>query len=357
MTRIAVIGAGLIGERHARLVHKDRRTTLTAIVDPAPAAQTLCAQFGVAWFATLAELLKSETSVDGVIVATPNATHKPIGLEAIEAGIACLIEKPLAANSQDAAELETASRLNAVPVLVGHHRRYHEASGHIRKLIDDGAIGAIMAAQVTWCLRKPDEYFEAAPWRQQAGGGPVWINLIHEIDLLRYFLGEVQCVTAMLSNKARGAAVEDCASIILRCHNGALATILVSDATPSPWHFEGASAENPNIAATRQDGMRLFGRQGSLSFPSMKVWQHRDQEKGHWGTDIEETSLNDPSSPCMDGEVALGAQLHHFCDVIEGNAQPLVSAMDGLQNILVTEAILEAASTGQSVTLTRKGDV
>ncbi|MFD0917189.1 Gfo/Idh/MocA family protein [Pseudahrensia aquimaris] len=348
-TKIAVIGAGLIGERHARLVKSSQRAELCALVDSSDSARALTGELESPFFSTIDELLGSGTLVDGVIIATPNATHRDIGLAAIEQNIPCLIEKPLASSAEDASALANASSSSGVPVLVGHHRRHHEASRLTHKLVREGKLGVVLAGQVTWCLRKPNDYFEAGPWRQQAGGGPVWINLIHEIDLLRYFLGDVASVSAMTANQARGAAVEDCAAIVLRFESGGLATVLVSDATPSPWHFEGASGENPNIAATGQDGLRLFASLGTLSFPSLQFWSHDSGKDGHWGEMILPRSVG--KSLALDGEIALAAQLDHFCDIISGSVAPLVSADEGLQNIRVTEAILEAAQSGNTVHL------
>ncbi|MDJ0612808.1 MAG: Gfo/Idh/MocA family oxidoreductase [Rhizobiaceae bacterium] len=345
---VAVIGAGLIGARHAKLLDALPQTELFAIVDPVnkPGSDGFGKQ--VSHFDSFQEFLERSAECDGAIIATPNHTHKDIAERCLSHGIACLVEKPLAANSDDAREILKASEASGKPVLVGHHRRHHKASQELKRLIEGGSLGSIVGAQVSWVLRKPDEYFAAGDWRTKAGGGPVWINLIHEIDLLRYFIGEIVEVSSMLSNSTRGTEAEDTGVISMRFENDAVCSAILSDASPSPWHFEGGSGENPNIAYTGQDGMRIFGTQASISFPSMSVWRHESAE-GHWGTAI--TQHKPITDTTMDGEVALSKQLEHFVDVVKGNTQPLVSARDGLQSVRVVEAIHASAKINQSVSV------
>ncbi|MCA1371958.1 gfo/Idh/MocA family oxidoreductase, partial [Bradyrhizobium sp. BRP14] len=119
-----------------------------------------------------------------------------------------------------------------------------------REAVTNGKLGQLTAVVGLWLLRKPDDYFEVA-WRREAGGGPLLINLIHDIDNLRFICGEIVEVQALTSNKVRGFAVEDTAALLLRFANGALGTVTVSDATPAPWSWELSSGENP--AYPRQD--------------------------------------------------------------------------------------------------------
>ncbi len=344
--KIALVGAGLIGVRHAKLLSKMKDFSLCAIIDPSEASGNLATELRTVRMDDLQSFLDSDLDCDGVVAATPNDTHLTIALTCIENGLPCLIEKPLAANSEDAKEIYTASQKSEIPVLVGHHRRHHLASQKMRDFLNDGIIGNIVGAQLTWALRKPNEYFSEGKWRTQKGGGPVWINLIHEIDLLRYFLGEIKEVSAMLSNAVRANAVEDTGVINLRFESGALASAMVSDCSPSPWHFEGASGENPNIAETGLGGLRVFGTRGAIEFPSLTVWKH-ENEDGHWGTPINESVLAQQGT--LGGETALTLQLEHFAEVIRGKAQPLVSAADGLQSVRVVEAIHRSASSISAV--------
>ncbi len=345
LVKIAVVGAGLIGKRHVSLLHNAPDYSLCAIIDPQDGAKKLAEEVGVPHFHELADFLSSDVDCDGVILATPNETHREFALNCISKGLPCLIEKPLASNSEDALAICEESESSGVAVLVGHHRRHHLVSRALKERLEKETLGKLVGGQLTWMLNKPAEYFANGDWRTKKGGGPIWINLIHEIDLLRYFLGEIIEVSAMVSNAVRGFAVEDTAIINMRCENGAVISAILSDCAPSPWHFEGGSGENPNISETGHGGLRVFGTKGSIEFPSLTEWHHKD-ENGHWGTPIfSEAHLGDLP---MGDEVALTEQMKNFAEVIRGKGQPLVGARDGLQSVRVVEAIHKSASSGST---------
>ncbi|MEO8741300.1 MAG: Gfo/Idh/MocA family oxidoreductase, partial [Casimicrobiaceae bacterium] len=121
--RIAVVGAGQIGKRHAELIVKSDACRLAAIVDPAPAVADYAGTLGVPHHASLAELFASERP-DGVILATPNQMHCDQALACIAAGVPTLVEKPVAHTLEAGMRLCDAADAAKVPVLVGHHRRH-----------------------------------------------------------------------------------------------------------------------------------------------------------------------------------------------------------------------------------------
>jgi predicted dehydrogenase len=185
-------------------------------------------------------------------------------------------------------------------------------------------------------LLKPRDYFQVG-WRTQSGGGPVLINLAHDIDNLRYICGEIRSVYAATSSAARGFAVEDTASITLRFENGALGSILVSDAVPSPWSYELTSGENPIYAHSGQDCYYLCGTQASLAFPSMTLWRYADGQEPGWYHPLQRGQLD------VERADPLVAQLAHFCRVVRGEENPLIDGWDGLRTLAATLAVLESA--------------
>jgi predicted dehydrogenase len=191
---------------------------------------------------------------------------------------------------------------------------------------------------------KPDSYFDDAPWRRQAGGGPVLINMIHEIGNLRSLCGEIVAVQAFASNATRGFPVEDTVAIGLRFASGALGTFMLSDTAASARSWEQTSGENKSYASyADEDCYVIAGTMGSLAVPSMRLKVYpRAEDRSWWKpftTGVAELTEADP----------LERQLAHFCAVIRGEAAPLVSVRDGLANLEVTEAIAEAARTGAIV--------
>ena len=246
-TTAGLIGAGAIGRAHLAGAAAAEGVEIVGIADPSPAARDLAQEFGVAHFADHRTMLDA-LNPDAAVVATPNALHVPIALDWISAGKPVLVEKPVSDTVDGGVQLARAAAAAGVPVLVGHHRRHNPILREARRLIRAGELGRLVSVTVLATFFKPDAYFAQA-WRRTAAGGPVLINMIHEIDLLRFVCGEVQSLqAATVSNAVRGHAVEDTAAALFRMENGALATISLSDTAASPWNWDLVSGENPLFA-------------------------------------------------------------------------------------------------------------
>src|SRR5262249_1564308 len=143
----------------------------------------------IAWFPSFKQA-RDKIALDGVIIATPNQLHLENALEAIHAGLPTLVEKPIAHNADAAEILVREAEKTGVPILVGHHRRHNPVIRAAKRVLDDGRLGKILMAHGNFWVAKPDDYFDTQ-WRREAGGGPILINLIHDVDLFRFFFGEV----------------------------------------------------------------------------------------------------------------------------------------------------------------------
>jgi len=339
--KIAIMGAGLIGRRHAAQVMAQPAATLSAIVDPASAGRTFAEEIGVAWYPALDAIPASERP-NGVIVATPNQLHVENGLELVAAGIPLLVEKPIADSVAGARKLVAAAEQAKVPLLVGHHRRHNPMIREAREVITAGRLGRVLTLSGQFWLLKPDGYF-AAEWRRQEGGGPVLLNLIHDIDLFRYLCGEIVSVQAQSSRAVRGNPAEETAVALLRFADGTLGTISVSDTVVSPWSWELTAGENPNFPRQEQSCYQIGGTHGSLTIPQLELWDHPG-ERG-WEEPLRRERI--PFAP----EDPLQAQIRHFCAVIRGEEAPLVSGREGLATLAVIEAVKQAARSGEAVAL------
>jgi predicted dehydrogenase len=200
-----------------------------------------------------------------------------------------------------------------------------------------------VAIQGSALFYKPPEYFDAGPWRREIGGGPILINLIHEIGILRTLCGEISAVQAIASNSIRGFAVEDTVVINLQFQNGALGAFVLSDTGASPRSWEQTSRENPVYPTyPDEDCYSITGTRGSLDFPSMRLKSHMAPS---WHVPLVEEVIpvvrKDP----------LERQLDNFIDVILGLAPPVVTAFDGAQNLKVAEAIRRSAETKSLIEL------
>ncbi len=337
-----MVGAGLVGQRHVDAIARSQDAAVAAIVDPSEAARQFAEEGGYPWYAELSDMLAAERP-NGAIIATPNALHLPQGLDLLRARIPVLIEKPLADDATSAGELVAEAEAGEVPLLVGHHRRHNPIIQAAKEKISSGALGEIVAVNGLCWLYKPDDYFDTK-WRTQKGAGPVFINLIHDVDLMRHLVGEITAVEAFQASAVRGHEVEDTSAIILRFAGGALGTLSVSDTIVAPWSWELTAAENPAYPETQQNCYFIGGTHGSLELPGLRSWA-QDGVRSWWepiGQSRADISKADP----------LDAQISHFCQVIRGKATPLVSGTDGLRSLQVIAAIKQSADDGVPVEVT-----
>lgn len=342
--RIAVAGAGLIGKTHIKLVSENEHSELASIIDPSPAAQDIAKEYGVPVYSSL-EALFAQDKPDGVILATPNRLHAIQAHECINAGVPAIVEKPVTDSIDDAIELlKHANRENA-KMLVGHHRAYSPLLEKAKSIIDSGELGKTVSIMGSAVFYKPDYYFDEGAWRKVKGGGPILINMIHEIGNLRHLVGDIVGVQAMNSSVTRGFDVEDTAVISLRFANGTLGSFMLSDASASPRSWEQTSQENKSYATyPNEDCYHVAGTNGSLSIPTMQVKSFDSGVTPSWWNAMEERQES------IEREDPLKRQLDHFCALICGHAeQPKVSIYDGLQNLLVIDAIIKATETEQYV--------
>jgi len=342
--RLAVVGAGAIGARHIEEIVANPDAALCAIVDVSAAAATLAQQANVSLYATLDALLARERP-DGILIATPNALHAPQALQCIAAGIATFVEKPIAHTIADAVAICDAAERANVPLLVGHHRLHGPIVKTAVDIVASGALGRIVGVIGSAVFYKPDAYFDEAAWRRAPGGGPILINMIHEVASLRRIVGEIAAVQAFASNAARHFAVEDTVSIALRFVNGSLGTFLLSDTGASAKSWEQTSQENKAYAAyPNEDCYTVIGTEGSLGVPTMRVQRYASRDERSWFRPFAATH----AIP-IERRDPLALQIAHFVSVIRGEATPLVSARDGLQNLRVVDAIAKAARSGRAV--------
>lgn len=340
--RIAVIGLGVIGRRHIAEILANPKCTLAAVADPSPGAAAEVRSLGVPHHDDPVVMLEAHTP-DAAIVCTPNHLHLDIGRQCIERGVALLMEKPIADTHAAALELAELAHSASIPLLVGHHRRHNPIVTRTREAIQSGGIGKLVMGSVMCLMYKPNAYFDVA-WRRQRGAGPVLINLIHEVDLVRYICGEVTSVQAVSSNATRGYEVEDSVSCSLQLASGALVSIALSDTAASPWSWETAAGEDTTLFPQRLVPTHFFaGTHGSVSMPDVTYW-HYEGERGR-------------QAPISDTKLLVGStntyanQLEHFVRVARRQAEPVISGFDAARTLEVTLAVQETAASGVRLVL------
>ena len=191
-----------------------------------------------------------------------------------------------------------------------------------------------------WLYKHKDYYKEK--WRIKKGGGPLGINLVHDIDMICYLLGSIKYVQAFTSNNIRKYEVEDTASVSFIFNSGALCTLNISDTIVGPWSYELTAGENPAYPITNQSAYFIGGTKGSIQFPNLKNWYYK-KERSWWNKIfVNEDKLRKDDDTLIN-------QINHFADVVLKKTKPKVNGNDGLVSLKIFDAIKRSSISGRKV--------
>ncbi len=204
-------------------------------------------------------------------------------------------------------------------------------------------VGALVGSWTLITFRKPDAYY-VPEWRRRVGAGPLLINLVHEVDLLRFICDEIVAVQAVSRRLNRPWDFDDTAAITVHYRSCAVGTIFLSDSVPAPWSWEGSVNEGMGFHNAGQDYAGIMGTEASLSLPSLDIWRYDDREQDPgWVSHLQSRRF------AVVGADPYARQIAHFANVVRGEESPIVSCEDGLRSLAVVEAVIEASQTGQIV--------
>ena len=337
---ISIIGTGLMGLQHIKAILKTKKANLHSIVDISKNAEKLSKKYKVPLYSDTEELLCSK-NLDAVIVATPNRLHETHAVKILKKKIPVLLEKPISDNIKSAKKIIDSSKKNKTPLLIGYHRRHNSIVSKVKDVISSGKLGNIVSANVLCWFYKHKEYYKET-WRTNKGGGPLGINLVHDIDLICYLLGPIQFVQAFTSKKIRKFKVEDTATVSLLFKSGTLCTLNISDTIVAPWSYELTAGENPAYPITNQSAYVIGGTKGSIQFPNLKNWFYKN-ERSWWNKIIVKEDKNKKD------DNTLINQINHFTDVVLKKTRPKVNGNDGLTSLKIFAAITKSAKTGKKI--------
>ncbi len=339
---ISIVGTGLMGLQHIKAILKSHKANLHSIVDINKNATNLSKKYKVPLYSNVVELLNSNY-LDAVIVATPNQLHETHTVSFLKKKIPVLLEKPISDNIKSAKKIIDSSKKNKTPLLIGYHRRHNSIVSKVKNIINKGKLGNIVSANVLCWLYKHKQYYKEK-WRVSNGGGPLGINLVHDIDMICYLLGPIQYVQAFTTNKTRKFKVEDTATVSLVFKSGALCTLNISDTIVAPWSYELTAGENPAYPITNQSAYMIGGTKGSIQFPNLKFWFYK-KEKSWWNKIL----VNEDKNKKDDN--TLVNQINHFSDVVNKKVKPKVNGNDGLVSLKIFAAITKSAKLGKKIRL------
>jgi len=338
---VGIIGCGAIAANHVGAYATQDGVHVTTCMDTDPErARTFAQEHGIPGWSTDAENLLA--AVDVVSVCTPHPTHEALVLQAARAGVHVLCEKPLAIDVPSAERMVRACHEAGVCLGAVFQRRYWPAAQRIRAALDDGTLGAPILARVEVLLHREASYYTATPWRgkwESDGGGVVMTQAIHYVDLLQWYLGDVEWVVATAGTYKHGAyiEVEDTLAATLRFTSGAIAQFTASTAlTP---------ALGQRIAVTGAGGATV----SLLEYPEGSeavndVWAVPGREAFAFPTDV----LDDVALPEINASLAPfhTLQVADFVRAVRDGHEPAVTGGDALRSLRTLAAMYASMRSG-----------
>jgi UDP-N-acetyl-2-amino-2-deoxyglucuronate dehydrogenase len=335
--RVALIGCGRISGSHVAAIDKIDGLDLVAVCDvEIDRAKALADERGIPAFRTIEELLAG-VECDVVAVCTPSGLHPAHGIVAAGAGKHVVTEKPMAISLADADALVQACDAAGVHLFVVKQNRLNPPVQLLRRAVEKGRFGRIYVANTTVRWTRPQEYYDAAPWRGtwEFDGGAIMNQASHYVDLMQWLVGPVESVVAKTATLARRIETEDTGIAVIRFRSGALGVIEVTVLT-HPRNFEGS--------------ITILGEKGTVKIGGTAVnrvehWQFADYDDDDKLIDAANTS-----PPTVYG-FGHEAYYRNVLAVLRGEAKPGTDGREGRKSLELILGIYESAKTGREVPL------
>ena len=338
--RVALVGCGRISKNHLEAITKVDGLQLVSVADTDLArAQAVGSQQGVPAFGSLDEMLAAVPS-DIIAICTPSGLHPQHGIVAAKAGRHVLTEKPMAISLAGADELVQACDAAGVHLFVVKQNRLNPPIQLLRRAVDKGRFGRLYMANVTVRWTRPQEYYDAEPWRGtwEFDGGAIMNQASHYVDLMQWLVGPVESVMAKTATQARRIEAEDSGVAVMKFRSGALGVLEVNVLT-YPRNVEGS--------------ITLLGEKGSVKIGGTAVnkvehWVFADYDDDDKLVDAANT--NPPSVYGFGHE----GYYRNVLAVLRGQAKAETDGRAGRKSLELILGIYESAKTGREVPLPLK---
>lgn len=317
--KISVVGAGLMGRFHARVVAEHPDSELADVVDSAPHAERVAWDRRARWLRELDELLAGPLP-DAVIVSVPTSDHAAVALPLLEAGVPVLVEKPVAANPGDARALIDAARSAGITLAVGHVERFNPAVRTLEERLREGALGRVFQIHAR----------RLSPFPKRIGDTGVAHDLAtHDLDIMCVLAGEPVRISSELDRKAHGSR-EDLLAALLRFESGVIGLLEVNWLTPTKVRQLTVTGERGMFVVDYlEQHLTLYeNAQATERWPELDVFDG--------------VTEGDVTRFAITREEPLRAQLTAFVRAVRNEAPVAVTGDDGLRVLELALAAVEA---------------
>lgn len=333
--RVALLGCGRISRNHIEAIAKVEGLRLVAVADSDRArADVVAAEQGVVAFSSLEEMLE-RAPCDLVAICTPSGLHPQHGIVAARAGRHVLTEKPMAISLEAADLLVQACDAASVHLFVVKQNRLNPPIQLLKRAVDKGRFGRLHMANVTVRWTRPQEYYDAEPWRGtwEFDGGAIMNQASHYVDLMQWLVGPVESVLAKTATQSRRIEAEDSGAAVMRFRSGALGVLEVSVLT-FPRNLEGS--------------ITLLGEQGSVKIGGTAVNRVEHWSFADYDDDDKLVEAANTSPPSVYGFGHEG-YYRNVLAVLRGDAKPDTDGRAGRKSLELILGIYESARTGREV--------
>jgi len=352
--KTAIVGCGKVADMHAAALVNLKESHFTAVCDmDKERSDKLAANYGVKGYTDVAEMVSKE-KIDVVNICTPHPIHREPTVAALEAGANVLIEKPLASSLEDCDAMLESSKKHGKQIGVMCQRRWYLPAMRVKQAIDAGKIGKPAFGTINMLGWRDEAYYESDPWRgtwKGEGGGVLVNQAPHQLDLLQWYMGEIDELYGQWSNLNHPyIEVEDTANAILKFKNGGVANIIVSNSQkPGIYGKVHVHGENGASVGVQTDGGAMFiaGMSAILEPPVNDLWSVPGEEQM-----LEKWVKED--SDFFNG---LESQMNYFHErniedflqaIQEGRA-PLITGEGGRVTVEIFTAIYRSTRDGKPV--------
>jgi len=350
---IAILGCGKVAHLHAKAIKNLSNAKLVAVWSrTSKTAAEFAGIYGVKAYEDIAQMVK-ESSVDLAIVCTPHPFHREPSLKAAKAGAHLLVEKPLASTLEDCDAIIETCAASRVKLGVISQRRWYAPVKRVKEAINSGKIGKPVLGTINMLGWRDKNYYDADAWRGTwalEGGGVLVNQAPHQLDILLWFMGEVEEVYGLWRNLNHPyIEVEDTAVAILRFKNGGIGNIIVSNSQkPGIYGKIHVHGENGASAGVQTDGGAMFvaGMSNVLEPPVNDLWTVPGEEKllNLWVN--EDTRFFNTIDPAV---YYMERQIEDFVNALRENRDPLVTGQHGRQTVELFTAIYRSSRDNMPV--------